>query len=136
MRIFRGQISSLAGARIAVKIRLTLKPGQDGTKSLVKKYGDALVCVRFRYDELTRQRVKTVELIVERSDWEPTSKHFSHETVVPLRIAASNMAIRSKAKAAGARWNPEKRLWYICYGQIVGTELEKYIDVDGFGEQS
>jgi hypothetical protein len=33
-----------------VKTRLILKPGQPGTKSLAKKYGDALLCVRFRYD--------------------------------------------------------------------------------------
>lgn len=27
--------------------RLKLKPGQKGTKALVEKYGDALVCVRY-----------------------------------------------------------------------------------------
>jgi hypothetical protein len=51
-------------------------------------------------------------------------------------IAASNMPIRSKAKFAGARWNPEKQLWYLNYGQVVGTELEKYIDVDGFDNKA
>lgn len=28
-----------------------LKPGQDDTKRLVARYGDKLVCVRYRYDE-------------------------------------------------------------------------------------
>jgi hypothetical protein len=28
-----------------------LKPGQKGTQRLQKKYGDALLCVRYRYDE-------------------------------------------------------------------------------------
>ncbi|HEY6874304.1 MAG TPA: DUF5710 domain-containing protein [Geobacteraceae bacterium] len=41
------------------------------------------------------------------------------------------MPIRNKAKTAGARWNPEKRLWFVSYGKVVGTELEKYIDIDG-----
>ena len=54
-----------------MKTRLILKPGRPGTKSLVKKYGDALLCVRFRYDAESRQRLKTVELIVERAKWTP-----------------------------------------------------------------
>ena len=114
-----------------MKTRLTLKPGQHGTKALLNKYGDALVCVRFRYDEITNQRIKTVELVVEKSDWTPPPSRFTSESIVPLRIAASNMAMRNKAKATGAKWNPEKQLWFVTYGKIVGTELEKYIYVDG-----
>lgn len=114
-----------------MKTRLTLKPGQHGTKTLVKKYGDALVCVRFRYDPETKQRLKTVELIVERSDWTPAPPRFTNDTLVPLRIKAADVAIRNKAKAVGGRWNPEKKLWFVTYGNIIGTPLEKYIDVDG-----
>ncbi len=40
------------------RIRLTLKPGQPGTKGLLARYGKRLVCVRYRYDERTRQRVR------------------------------------------------------------------------------
>lgn len=47
-----------------MKSRLKLKPGQKGTKAMVEKYGDALVCVRYRYDEASRTRIKTMELIV------------------------------------------------------------------------
>ena len=118
-----------------MKTRLTLKPGQHGTKSLVKKYGDALVCVRFRYDPETGQRLKTVELVVERSDWTPPPPRFTNETLVPLRIKPTDMATRNKVKAAGGRWNAEKKLWFVGYGQIVGTALEKHIDVDGFNKQ-
>jgi uncharacterized protein DUF5710 len=42
------------------------------------------------------------------------------------------MTTRNKAKAAGGRWNPERQFWYVKYGNVVGTALEKYIDVDGF----
>ena len=113
-----------------MKTRLTLKPGQHGTKALTEKYGNALVCVRFRYDTELRQRVKTVELIVERSDWTPPPPRFADEALVPLRIEASNLGMRTKAKAAGARWNPEKQLWFVRYGRIAGTVLEKHIHVD------
>ncbi|HEY6871789.1 MAG TPA: hypothetical protein VI298_03565 [Geobacteraceae bacterium] len=114
-----------------MKTRLTLKPGQHGTKTLLKKYGNDLVCVRFRYDAETQQRFKTIELIIGRSHWTPPLPRFRNDTLVPLRIAATNVAIRNKAKTAGARWNPEKRLWFVSYGKVVGTELEKYIDIDG-----
>lgn len=114
-----------------MKTRLTLKPGQHGTKSLVKKYGDALVCVRFRYNPETKQRFKTIELIIESCDWSPPSPRFTNDTIMPLRINASDMAARNKAKAVGGRWNPEKQLWFVRYGNIVGTSLEKHIDVDG-----
>lgn len=34
-----------------MQARKKLKPGQDGTKSLVRQYGEQLICVRYRYDE-------------------------------------------------------------------------------------
>jgi hypothetical protein len=40
------------------------------------------------------------------------------------------MTLRSQAKTAGARWNPEKQIWVVKYGKIVGTTLEKHIQVD------
>ena len=49
-----------------VRTLKTLKPGQAGTKALLARYGKSLLCVRYRYDEVTRQRLKTVELIVQR----------------------------------------------------------------------
>jgi hypothetical protein len=113
-----------------VKTRLILKPGRPGTKSLAKKYGNALLCVRFRYDEKLRQRLKTIELIVERTDWTPTPKQYNADTLVPLRIEAADMQARLQAKTAGGRWNPEKRLWFVQYGKIAGTPLEKHIQVD------
>jgi hypothetical protein len=40
------------------------------------------------------------------------------------------MPMRFQAKAAGGRWNPEKKLWFVKYDKIVGTPLEKHIQVD------
>ena len=113
-----------------MKTRLILKPGQRGTKRLVEKYGDALLCVRFRYDEKTRQRFKTIELIVEKTGWTPTKRQYKSDELVPLRIEAFDLPMRSQAKAAGGRWNPEKRLWFVKYGKIAGSALEKHIYVD------
>lgn len=113
-----------------MKTRLILKPGQRGTKNLVEKYGDDLLCVRFRYDAELRQRLKTVELIVEKAEWNPPPSCYSAETLVPLRIEAADIPMRQQAKAAGGRWDPGKRLWFVRYGEITGTDLEKHIYVD------
>jgi len=113
-----------------MRTRLILKPGQRGTKSLTKKYGDTLLCVRFRYDAESRQRLKTVELTVEKTDWTPPPSRYAVNTLVPLRIEVADMPLRLQAKAAGGRWNPEKQLWFAKYGKIAGTPLEKHIQVD------
>ena len=42
------------------RIRLTLRPDQDGAKGLRAQYGDRLVCVRYRYGAQTQKRYKTV----------------------------------------------------------------------------
>jgi len=42
-----------------VETRLTLRPGQPGTRKLLDKYGERLVCVRIRYEETElRERAK------------------------------------------------------------------------------
>ncbi len=49
----------------------TSKLGQDGAKALLARYARSLPCVRRSYDETTRERVKTVELIVRESSRRP-----------------------------------------------------------------
>jgi hypothetical protein len=113
-----------------MKTRLTLKPGQEGTKRLVEKYGDALVCIRFRYDVKSGKRLKTVELIVEATDWTPPLSQYASEDIVSLRISASDMRLRTMVKAAGGRWNPDVQLWFVKYGTIAGGPLENHIHID------
>ena len=115
--------------------RLKLKPGQNGTKKLVAEYGNALVCVRYRYDEASRTRFKTVELIVEKTAWNPPAKKFSDNDLVPIRINYDEKEMMSSARAAKGRWNPDKRLWYIRYENIKGTPLEKHIVLDAFTDK-
>jgi hypothetical protein len=113
-----------------MKTRLILRPGQKGTKRLLEKYGDALLCIHFRYDEKTGKRLKTVELIEEQTDWTPPPPRFAPDALVPLRVAASDMPARTKVKAAGGKWSPEEQLWYVRYDAIAGGSLEKHIHID------
>ncbi len=110
--------------------RLKLKPGQKGTKALVEKYGDALVCVRYRYDEASRTRIKTVELIVEKKELPARRQKVTDDVLVPVRIAYGERELGKMAKMMGGKWDPDVKLWYIPYGKIKGTELEKHIILD------
>ena len=112
--------------------RLKLKPGQKGTKKLVAEYGDALVCVRYRYDRVNRMRAKTAEIIVEKKAWAPPA-YYQENEIVPVRIGFNENDLRNKARAAGGRWNPDAKLWFIPFGRIKGTELEKHIVLDARG---
>lgn len=51
------------------KTRLSLKPGQQGTKEPYEKFGDRLVCVRYRYNAERNRRIKTVEIVIEEIPW-------------------------------------------------------------------
>ena len=113
-----------------MKTRLKLTPGQKGTKALVEIYGDALFCVRYRYDEESNTRVKTVEIVVGKKAWTPPQPRFADDVNVPVRIAFSESILKNLAKKAGGRWDSEKRLWLIPFGKIKGTGLEKHIILD------
>ncbi len=76
------------------RVRLCLRPGQPGTKRLLAQYGKSLVCVRYRYDERTKQRIKTVELIVDRTEWRPEAGSAGGDTVVALRVGWQESGFR------------------------------------------
>ena len=117
-----------------MKARLKLKPGQKGTKRLTDIYGDALVCVRYRYDAENHTRVKTVEIIVEKKKWTPPEPKFADSMLVPVRVRYNETDLKNMAKTAGGKWSPEKRLWFIPFGHIKGTDLEKHIVLDAITE--
>jgi hypothetical protein len=109
-----------------MKSRLNLKPGQKGTKQLTEQYGEKLLYVRYRYDEVRGVRLKTVELVVEGTPWVPTVR-LRDGDLVPLAVGYGEKELRSQVKAAGGKWDPLAKVWHVPYGAIKGTELEKKI---------
>jgi hypothetical protein len=110
--------------RFNMDVKATLPPGANGTKALVRKYGDQLVCVRYRYDKTTRKRYKTVELIVEEKDWQPGSISYSDKKVF-VRIDYGETDLRELLERHGGYWNPDKKAWHILYRKVVELGLEK-----------
>lgn len=110
------------------RTRLKLNPGQRGTKKLLAKYGDKLVCVRYRYDEQTKKRYKTVELIEDVVDWEPPKANvIADQTIVEIQIDWSEGELREQVKSAGGHWNPERKVWRLPCGEVAALGLEKRI---------
>jgi hypothetical protein len=106
-----------------VSVRLTLKPGQRGTKQLVEEYGDRLVCVRYRYDAERRKRYKTVELIVDEADWVEEGAP-ADALMMGVLVAREETELREQVKAEGGRWNPERQVWELRYDRVRQLRLE------------
>ncbi len=105
-----------------MKTKLSIKAGHKGTKRLCEKYGDSLVCVRYRYDETTKKRYKTVELIIDETDWEPTENSKQKkiggqkdEKLVGVRIGLCEGRLQQEMRNAGGKWNRQSQLWEIEY---------------------
>lgn len=115
-----------------METRLSLAPGQNGTKKLLARYGERLVCVRYRYDAKRGQRHKTVELIVETVAWnarQRTARREPHD-MVAVRIAYTETELRERMKAAGAIWRPRHRLWEVDWKTVRELGLQARVVTD------
>jgi hypothetical protein len=108
-----------------MEIRTVRKPGEKGTQALMKKYGERLVCIRYRYDPFHKKRYKTVELIVAEQDWHPPEPHPQEEKasgLIPrgfytrrlgIRLSQLETELRKRIVAAGGMWDPTEKLWFL-----------------------
>jgi hypothetical protein len=102
-----------------MKAHKHLKPGENGTLGLVERFGDALLCVRYRYDEIRDMRIKTVEIIVEEKPGR--GKPRIRETdMVLVEVPFTMKALRERLKGVGAKWDPVQKLWRVRWGLIRG----------------
>ena len=103
-----------------METRLTLRPGQHGTRKLVERFGERLVRVRYLYDAAAGRRLKTVELIVESVPWAPRPRRPRRrdDEIVAVRIAFDEVDLRERARRFGAVWRPEQRLWEMHWDDV------------------
>jgi hypothetical protein len=93
----------MAADNRAWRVAKTLRPGQAGTKKLLRRYGEALVCVRYREDLEGRTRRITVELIIDEDQIQRRELWTS--------IPTGRADLRAKAMKAGARWDQARKQW-------------------------
>jgi hypothetical protein len=95
-----------------------MAPGAKGTRRLVREYGYKLVCVRYRYDEARRKRIKTAEIVVEEASWTPPQRH-----LVLVAVKAWETALHARLRKAGARWTGKGPFWRVRYDRAVKLGL-------------
>jgi hypothetical protein len=84
----------------------TMQTDANGAVKLSRKFGEALICVRYRVSPDGAQRMTTVEIEVDR-----TIVQKKANPLVSVKIYASETKLISMAKAKGARFNGKTRLW-------------------------
>lgn len=89
-----------------------LAPQAAGAKRLSARFGDALVCVRYRRDDATGRRYTTVELVVAEKAGAATAPQ-----EVSVRVAYGETDLRRRIKEAGGRWQPDRKLWRLARAQ-------------------
>jgi hypothetical protein len=116
-----------------VETRLSLMPGQNGTKKLLATYGERLDCVRYRYDAKREVRHKTVELIVETTPWHPRARNARRrpEDMVAVRIAYNETELRERIKRVGGIWRPHHELWEVDWKNVCAIELKDRVVMEG-----
>lgn len=112
-----------------MRVRQTLRPGQRGTRRYTDRFGDRLVCVRYRYDAQTRRRVTTVEVVVDEADWTPRLRP---EDVVGVRVVWGEAELARRVKRAGGVWDGHRKVWQLPFAEVqrLGVE-DRLVRLDG-----
>jgi hypothetical protein len=106
------------------EVRKTLRPGQRGTRKLLKIHGADLVCVRYRYDESAGERLKTVEIVVGRAPLK-RPRRLPDSALVSVKVDPWEKPLQQRLKNAGARWDPALRLWRMRYDKALELGLRR-----------
>ena len=85
-----------------------LSASQPGAIKLARRYGETLVCVRYRHDVQSGLRYTTVELVVDEA---PIAPRLDLDERVMVRIGFSETQLQQRARADGARWDAKRCLW-------------------------
>lgn len=99
----------------------TLWPGQAGTVKLSRRYGDALVCVRYRHDAKGEVRYTTVEVMIDQA---ALPKVFARHDTQSIHLAHTETDLRAQAICHGAKWDEASKLWRLTTAAVKALGLE------------
>jgi hypothetical protein len=108
-----------------MKTEKILKPGQPGTKKCTEKFGDSLICVRYKIDKIHNRRLKTAEIIIDEKQLIFRRKRIPANKLVPLKVDYNNTYLRKLVKYAGGKWDSDNKVWELPYNKVMQLGLEK-----------
>jgi len=111
-----------------MRAKTKLKPGQDGAKSLLDRYGGQLLCVRYRYGEARGLRHKTIEMIAETIPWSRQMAEIPSATIVGLKIGLRQVELQTAVRQAGGKWKQKLRLQGLRYDKVLALGLTSGVE--------
>ena len=105
--------------------------GKPGTKKLVEQYGDKFLCLRYRVDTETKERIRTVELILDdkKVPNKPEEKPVTDKTLMRLEIGLDEKLLAKRIRAQGGRWDRDGQFWKLSYKKVKDLDLEDRISL-------
>lgn len=104
----------------AMKVVKRLGVGQPGTARWLGRFGDRLLCVRYREDPVTGERYTTVELIVDERGPKPGTRML-------FEIKLNESGLRQRVREHGGQWDGKRQLWHLPFETILALGLEDRI---------
>jgi hypothetical protein len=104
-----------------------INPGMKGTKNLVERYGDNLVCVRYRNDYERQRKIKTIELIIDERPLSNNPSKIPMNKIMQLKVKYGEVDVGRLIKSAGGRWDRKQSVWELPYQQVLALGLEDRI---------
>ena len=66
-------------------------------------------------------------MIVDESAWEEKEDKISQNKLTQIRVGYEETDLREKITTKGGKWNKQKKVWQIWYGDVVDLELTERI---------
>ena len=88
-----------------------------------KRFGEKLICIRYRYDRDRKMKIKTAELIVEENKWTQSRTRIPANKLVHVRIQYGEIKLGRLIKAAGGKWDRDQKVWILRYSEVKSLGL-------------
>ncbi|MCW5596166.1 MAG: hypothetical protein KIT42_09885 [Rhodocyclaceae bacterium] len=103
-----------------------LNPHQKGALRLAERFGDRLVCVRYRTDPESGRRFTTAEIVIEeRAPIAPAPRHSL------VRVGWKETELRRAIKEVGGVWLHDKKLWQVPRDAVKQLRIGKRVVREG-----
>jgi hypothetical protein len=99
-----------------------LAPSRPGAIKLARRYGEKLICVRHRIDPTGQLRVTTVELVVETTPIQTSSK-----AQVRVGNEFTDRTMRSALLKSGATWDQKSKSWFMSMKVAKALNLQNLV---------
>ena len=106
------------------RVAKNIKPSQRGAIKLARSYGAELLCVRYRENPDSTERLTTVELVVER-----TVIQNRDDPIVSFKIRQDELELRRHAMARGAKYDGKNYMWKLPRSEVLRMGLKSRIAV-------